>query len=120
MINYTTEQLVAFFIEKLQEKKAQDIVSIDIREMDNAMTEFLIICTGTTNIHVQSIADFLIKETRKKIRERPFSQEGFDNAFWVLLDYINIVIHIFQPEYRSFYDIEGLWADGKIKKHIEK
>jgi len=119
MTDYTTEQLVAFFIEKLQEKKAEDIISIDIRKMDNAMTEFLLICTGTTNIHVQAIADFLLEETKKEFKEVPFSKEGFDNSFWILLDYVNIVVHIFQPEYRTFYDIESLWADGEIKTHTE-
>ena len=120
MTHYTSEQLVSFFVEKLQEKKAENIISIDLREMNNSMAEFLIVCSGSVAQHVEALADFLLDETKKQFGETPLSKEGFENAYWILLDYVTVVVHIFQPQYREFYDIESLWADGKVTHYTEK
>lgn len=106
--------LVDVLIKGLQEKKAENIVTIDLRGLENAICDFFIICSGTSNTHVSALAKAAEEEARKTLGEKPWHSEGFGNAEWVLLDYVNTVVHIFQDEARNFYNIEGLWADAII------
>ncbi len=108
--------LVDVVIKGLQDKKAENIVTIDLRGLENAICDFFIICTGTSNTHVSALAKAAEEEARKTLGEKPWHSEGFGNAEWVLLDYVNTVVHIFQEEARNFYNIEGLWADAIIKE----
>ncbi|MEL6650200.1 MAG: ribosome silencing factor [Bacteroidota bacterium] len=99
-------------IEGLLEKKGRNIVRLDLRETEGASTDFFVICTGTSDRHVEALADSVIKVMKEKAEERPLSLEGKEAGEWVLADYFNVVVHIFQEEKRSFYRLEDLWGDG--------
>lgn len=112
----TTEQLVETIIEGLQDIKAVDIVKIDLRNIDSSICKYFIICHGTSSTHVNGIADSLPKFVYEKLDEKLWKKEGHQNSQWVLLDYADVVVHIFQKEYRDFYHLESLWADATVSK----
>lgn len=114
-----TERLVEEIINGLQEKKGKHIVSLDLRKIDNAVTDFFVLCTGDSNTHVNALSGSVEEEVRKAIKDKPWHIEGTSNGEWVLLDYVNVVVHVFQEEVREHYNIEGLWADAIIKEHEE-
>lgn len=111
-----SEILVDVAIKGLQDKKGKNIVCVDLKDFDNAVCDYFILCTGTSNTHVNALADSVSEEVRKTINEKPWHSEGFGNAEWVILDYVNTVIHIFQEDSRNFYNLDELWADAKITK----
>ena len=100
-------------VEGMQENKAKDIVVLDLRGIDSAVTDFFVICSGESNVQVDGIANTIQRYTRKELQERPWHQEGKTNSEWILLDYVSVVAHIFYKDARSFYDIEDLWSDAK-------
>lgn len=114
-----TERLVEEIVNGLQEKKGKEIVSLDLREIENAVTDFFVICSGDSNTHVNALAGSVEEEVRKAIKDKPWHIEGTTNGEWVLLDYVNVVVHIFQRSMREHYNIEGLWADGIVKDYSE-
>jgi ribosome-associated protein len=99
----------------MQEKKGQDIVSIDIRKFKNSIADFFIICHAESKTHVESIADSVEEMVHKLSGESPAHKEGKANAEWILLDYIHVVVHIFQKDRRDFYGVERLWADATVR-----
>lgn len=111
-----TQQLIEVVIKGLQDVKGEDIVCIDLKGIDNAVCEYFIVCTGTSNTHVNALAGSVQKEVRSTLQDRPWHKEGFGNSEWILLDYVNVVVHVFQKEARDFYNLEGLWGDAKISK----
>ena len=111
-----TEQLAEVVIKGMQDLKAENIISIDLREIENAVCEYFIVCTGTSSTHVSALGGSVEREVRDTLQDRPWHKEGFGNSEWILLDYANIVVHIFQEEARGFYNLEGLWADAKISE----
>lgn len=114
-----TELLVKEIINGLQEKKGKHIVSLDLRKIENAVTEFYVVCSGDSNTHVNALAGSVEEEVRKALKDKPWHVEGTSNAEWVLLDYVNVVVHIFQRGIRDHYNIEGLWADAVVKEYDE-
>ena len=112
------EALVAVMVHGMQEKKAFKIVSIDLRKTSSAFADFFVICHGGSARQVDAIADSVEDEVRNALREKPAHREGNDASEWVLLDYINVVVHIFSEEKRSFYQLEELWGDARIQ-HVE-
>ncbi|MFC2176000.1 ribosome silencing factor [Bacteroidota bacterium] len=114
-----TEQLVAEIINGLREKKGKEIVTLDLRKINNAVTEFYVICSGDSSTHVQALAGSVEEGVKKVLKERPWHVEGVSGSEWVLLDYVNVVVHVFQKAPRRFYDIEGLWADAVVKEYEE-
>lgn len=112
----TTEVLVEAIIEGLQENKAVDIVKIDLRKTDSAVCKYFVICEGTSSTHVNSMADQLEDYVRENTGEKIWKKEGLQNAQWILLDYSDVVVHVFQKEYRDFYQLESLWADAPVTK----
>jgi len=98
----------------MQEKKAKHITILDLRKLQNRVSDFFVICDADSNTHVDSIAGSIDEEVRKKLNERPFHSEGWENGQWILMDYVNVVAHVFLGETREFYNMEGLWADGEI------
>ncbi len=96
-------------------KKGQDIVSIDIRGTGAGICDYFILCNGTSRTHVEAIADSVEETVKKQVGEKPWHIEGYQNAEWILIDYIDIVVHIFKPEIRNFYQLEKLWGDGIIE-----
>lgn len=109
-----SQALTEIAIKGLQDKKGEDIICVDLREIEHAVCDFFIICTGTSNTHVSALADSVEEEVRKTINEKPWHAEGYENSEWILLDYVDLVVHIFQRDVRTFYNLEGLWADAKI------
>ena len=98
----------------IEDVKGVDINIMDLRNITNTVCEFFILCTGTSNTHVSAITNSIRKNVSKKLKEKPFSLEGLENQEWVLIDYIDVVVHIFQGDTREYYDIENLWGDAKI------
>ena len=105
--------LAEIAIKGMQEKKAKEIVCLDLRNINNAVSDFFVICHGDSNTQVDAIADSVEFEIKKAIGENPWHREGFENAEWILLDYVNVVVHVFQKPQRDFYRLEDLWADAK-------
>jgi ribosome-associated protein len=106
-------------IEGMQERKAIEIMSLNLKDIENAVCDYFIICHGTSNTHVNAISDAVIEQTTKSLQDKPFSKEGMESGEWILLDYGNVVVHIFQKEIRDFYNIEKLWGDAIIN-YIEE
>ena len=114
-----TEQLVEEIINGLREKKGKDIVTLDLRNIDTSVTEFFVLCTGDSNTHVTALAGSVEEKVRKAIKDKPWHVEGTTNGEWVLMDYVNVVVHIFQRETREHYNLEGLWADAVLTEYEE-
>lgn len=109
------ENLFNVIIEAIKNKKGKEIVSINLKKIENSVCEYFIICTGDSTTQVGAIVEE-IKEKTKEILNNPVDHiEGLKNSQWVLMDFINIVVHVFLPDQRSFYHLEDLWADGKIQ-----
>lgn len=99
-------------VEGMQENKARDIVVLDLREIDNAVCDFFVICSGDSSTQVDGISSSVVRHTRKTLQDKPWSVEGKGNSEWVLMDYVSVVAHVFYRETREFYDLEDLWADA--------
>ncbi len=110
------ENLRDLIIDGMQEKKAKEIVSIDLRSLKNSVADFFVVCHADSKTHTDAIARSVEEYVSKKIGEDPFHKEGMGTSEWVLLDYLNVVVHIFQKEKRDYYGIERLWADAEIKQ----
>jgi ribosome-associated protein len=111
------EALAEIAVYGMQEKKGMEIVTMDLRKLKSSFADFFVICHGTSDRQVEALADSVEEEIRKATGEKPLHREGGELAEWVLLDYVNVVVHIFQQEKRSFYGIEELWGDALIKNH---
>lgn len=97
------------------EKKGHNVLKIDLRKLENRIADYFIICHATSTSQVSSICESVEDNVKMETGERPLHKEGLDNSFWVLLDYGNMIVHIFLEEYRSFYNLESLWADAEIE-----
>lgn len=102
--------------EGIREKKGENIIDINLSKLNPSICDHFIICEAETNIHVRAIADAINEKVKKIIGVKPWHIEGYQNAEWVLIDYIDIIIHVFLKPKREFYDLEGLWADAEIVK----
>jgi ribosome-associated protein len=109
-----TEILVTSIVSGMQEKKAKQIKVLDLRNLESRFADFFVVCHGTSDRQVEAIADSVEEFARKKTKEKPWHVEGKERAEWVLLDYINVVAHVFTEEKRNFYAIEDLWGDAEI------
>lgn len=116
----TSEQLALAAVEGIREKKGLDIVTMDLRKVKGAITDFFVIASGTSDRHVGALAESCEKYVRENLNDKPFSREGMQTCDWVLLDYVNVVVHVFQGEKRAFYDIESLWGDAETKRWPDK
>ncbi len=110
----SADELIALILHGIEEVKGVDINLLDLREIENTVCDYFIICNGTSNTHVNAIVSSIQKTVSKAIQDKPWHIEGSDNAEWVLMDYVNVVVHVFQKHIREFYDIEGLWGDAKV------
>ena len=110
--NSTTDQLITTILEGIEDVKGQHINILDLRKIDNTVCDYFIICEGTSNTQVNAIVNSIQKKVSKELRDKPWHVEGGDNAEWVLLDYVNVVVHVFQKHIREYYDIESLWGDA--------
>ena len=111
-------KLVEAVIQGIQEVKGKDIVQLDLRNVKNAVTDHFIICTGGSDRQVDAIANSIQKTTQEMVDEKPWHSEGRTNAEWVLLDYVNVVVHVFSEEAREHYALDELWGDAD-RSYIE-
>ena len=100
-------------IHGIQEKKGNDIVRLDLRELNSSVSDYFIVCNADSSTQVKAIADSVEDEIYKVTQTNPWRKEGLDNAEWIILDYFDIVVHIFRTEKRDFYGIEDLWGDAE-------
>ncbi len=111
--NNQTKQLVDRVVEGIQEQKGTNIAILDMRKIDGSICDYFIICDGSSNTQVEAISNSVDVYVGKKLNEKPFHIEGRQNAEWVLVDYVDVIVHVFQRPIRAFYNLEGLWADAK-------
>ncbi|WP_128547848.1 ribosome silencing factor [Larkinella soli] len=111
----SSEELCNLVVKGMQEKKAVDIVVMDLRDVKNAIADFFVICSGNSDTQIDAIADSVSEEVFKDSQINPWHQEGKMNREWILLDYVDVVAHVFKKERRSFYDLEQLWGDAEIR-----
>ncbi|MBI1306624.1 MAG: ribosome silencing factor [Bacteroidetes bacterium] len=108
------EKLAEIVVQGMLEKKAHHITTIDLRKLGASVTDIMVICHGDSDRQVDAIAHSVIDEVKKQTGENPFSREGFREGNWILVDYINVVAHVFKKDMREFYGIEDLWGDGVV------
>lgn len=106
--------LIEKIIEAIQDTKGEDIKLLDLTKIENSAADYFIICSANSNTQVNAIAGNIEKKVRNELKNRPWHVEGTENAMWILVDYISVVVHIFQKHIREFYDLEDLWSDAQI------
>lgn len=111
--NTNADQLIAVILSGIEDVKGKEINILDLREIENTVCDYFIICEGTSNTQVNAIVNSIQKKVSKELKDKPWHIEGSDNAEWVLMDYVNVVVHVFQKHIREYYDIESLWGDAK-------
>ena len=109
-----TDQLITTILAGIEDVKGKEITILDLREIENTVCDYFIVCEGTSNTQVNAIVNSIQKKVSKELKDNPWHVEGSDNAEWVLIDYVNVVVHVFQKHIRQYYDIESLWGDAKI------
>lgn len=108
------EKLSDAIVKGMQEKKASDIVVMDLRQVKNAVADFFVICSGSSDKQLEAISDSVDEQVFKIVKEKPWHMEGKNNKEWMILDYISVVSHIFRKDRRQFYALEKLWGDAEI------
>ena len=115
--DFTIEELNNLIIDSIQDIKGKNIIKLDLRHLEDAPTEFFIICEGESNVQVKAISDNIYKRLKQEANTLPSHIEGQQNATWVLVDYFNTVVHIFHKEARQFYELEDLWGDALFTEY---
>jgi iojap-like ribosome-associated protein len=110
------DKLVSALVEGLQEKKGKNIVTVDITQLSGAICQYIIICEGNTPTQVSALSDSAWDSARKNAGDKPLSVDDKSGSVWIGMDYGTVIVHIFTPEQRAFYDIENLWEDSKITR----
>jgi ribosome-associated protein len=116
VIETETEQLIDAIVEGIQRKKGVDIIKIDLTQINHTECKYFVICHGNSNTQVDAIARSVEETVEELIDEKAWHVDGYRNSIWVLLDYADIMVHVFQKEARKFYDLENLWADAQIEQ----
>ena len=112
----TEDSLISNIVDGIENVKGLDVSILDLRDIENTVCNYFVVCTGSSNTHVSAIVNAIKKNVSKELREKPFQTEGNENAEWVLIDYVNVVVHVFQKQIREYYNIEELWGDAKATK----
>ena len=110
-------KIVKTILRAIQEKKGENIVSLDLRKIPEAVADFFIICEANNQPQIRAITDFVEQQVKTNCGENPYHYEGKQNLQWVLIDYVNVVVHIMMPEQRKFYKLEELWSDAPMEEH---
>ena len=114
-----SSKIIKTIIQAIQDKKGEQIVSLDLRKIPEAVSDFFIICEASNNNQLRAIADNIEKEVKEKCDDTPYKHEGRQAEQWILIDYVNVVVHIMLPEPRKFYNLEELWSDAPSMSHHE-
>lgn len=112
----SSKKLCDTIVEGMQENKAKDITILDLRKISGSVCDFFVICSGESNTQVDGISSSVQRYTRTEVKEKPWHVEGKGGSEWVLLDYVNVVAHVFSRELREYYDLEDLWADAQVTR----
>jgi len=115
-----SSKILKVIIKAIQDKKGENVVSLDMRKIPEAVADFFIICDAGANVQVKAIADSVEDLVKVECGELPYRHEGYQALQWVLVDYVNVVVHIFQKETRKFYRLEEMWSDGVMLEHDEE
>ncbi|MCA1751887.1 MAG: ribosome silencing factor [Cryomorphaceae bacterium] len=113
-----TSKLVDSVVRGIQEVKGKEICTVDLRQLNSAVTDYFVICHGTSDTQVDAISRAVQKQVYNETGDEPSHKEGMNSSEWILLDYFDVVVHIFKEETRQFYNLEKLWADADVK-HVE-
>lgn len=108
------DDLLANIIKGVEEVKGNDIEILDLRAIENTVCDYFVICNGNSNTQVNAIANSIQKIVSKELKDKPWHVEGTENGEWILMDYVSIVVHVFQKHIREYYNIESLWGDARI------
>lgn len=108
------DQLITYIIQGIEDVKGNAIEIIDLRDLENTVCDYFIVCSGNSNTQVDAIESSVRKTVSKALQDKPWHVEGLENSEWILMDYVDVVVHIFQKHIREYYDIESLWGDAKI------
>lgn len=111
--NNNSDALISNILEGIEDVKGKNIKILDLRDIENTVCDYFIICEGNSNTQVNAIVNAVQKKVSKTLKDHPWHVEGSENAEWVLMDYVNVVVHVFQKHIREYYDIESLWGDAK-------
>lgn len=114
--NQEESKLLDAIIHGIEEKKGTDIVILNLENIPNSICSHFVICTGSSSTQVEALADSITEEVQKALKIKPWHVEGYENKQWILIDYIDVVVHVFQPDVREFYGIEELWADAVLTR----
>jgi len=101
----------------MQDKKAKSIVSIDLRKITDSVSQFFVVCHAPSTTQVDAIYDNVLEQVQMNCDLKPFHREGYENSEWILIDYFDVVVHVFREDIRTFYKLEELWADGVLKEY---
>ena len=112
----TEDSLISNIVYGIETVKGLDVSILDLRDIENTVCRDFVVCTGSSNTHVSAIVSAIKKTVSKELKEKPYHTEGNENSEWVLIDYINVVVHVFQKQIREYYNIEELWGDAKTTK----
>jgi len=115
-----TDVLLRSVVKGIFEKSGQNVLKIDLRKLENRIADYFIICHAASGTQVSAICDSVDDKVREEAKEKPIHIEGLDNCFWVLLDYGNVIVHVFLEEYRNFYSLESLWSDASVEAMEDK
>ena len=105
-------KILKVIVAAIQEKKGENILSLDLRKIEESVGDFFIICEASSTTQVKAIGDHVQEQVKEKCKESPFKVEGYDALNWIILDYVNVVVHIMLPNIRGYYKLEELWSDG--------
>ena len=112
-------KIIKTIIAAIQEKKGNNIISLDLRKINEAVADFFIICEANSQPQIRAIAEHLEEQVKDRCEENPYHHEGYNNLQWVLIDYVNVVVHVMLPEIRKFYKLEEMWSDAAGEEHDE-
>jgi ribosome-associated protein len=110
-------KIIKTIIQAIQQKKGENIISLDLRKIPEAVTDFFVICEASSTTQVKAISDFVETQVENECGEKPFRHEGQQAAQWIIIDYVNVVIHVMHAESRKFYKLEEMWSDAQLAEH---
>jgi ribosome-associated protein len=113
------DELLSCIVKTMQDKKANDIISLNLTKIQSTVTDYFVICHGNSKTQVNAIADHIIENVRNETENILYHFEGYENSEWILIDYVDVVVHVFLNTTRSFYQLEDLWADAEIVAYEE-
>lgn len=114
------EKVLEVVVKSMQEVKGKDIVSLDLKKIGSAVTDYFVICHGSSHTQVDAIAQKILENIKKECGANAYNKEGFENSEWILIDYVDVVVHVFLESTRNFYKIESLWADAKATTYDDE